>query len=368
MVIDSISVYHVRMPLIYPFRTAFGNNEAIDSVLVKMSAGGCYGWGEAAPWGEPAYSPEWTGGAFQVIKTFLGPLLLGENITSGRILQDRLAVVKANYFAKGALDLAWWDLYARSLGEPLWKTLGGERDTVDVGADFGVMDSIGQLVETIGEAVNRGYKRVKLKYRPGWELEMVREVRKAFPETVFHVDCNSAYTLEHIDMFKELDKYDMAMIEQPLMHDDLIDHARLQREVSTPICLDESITSPVRTRQAIEIKACGYINVKPGRVGGLTQAKAIHDICVSGEIPCWVGGMLESSIGAYHCLALATLPNFSYPNDIFPSDRFYETDLCEPAVCLSGTSCIKALDSPGCGTEPNPKRLSELTLDKAILR
>jgi o-succinylbenzoate synthase len=366
--IESIEIYRVATPLLYPFRTAFGNDETIESVLVKMTADGIVGWGEAAPWRNPAYSPECGAGTYLVVRDFLAPLLLGQEIDSGEQLQAKLACVKSNPFAKASLDLAWWDLYAKGRQEPLWKTLGGKGPVVDVGADFGVMDAVDDLLRVIGEAMEAGYKRVKLKYRPGWELDMITAVRKEFPDTVFHVDCNSAYTLDDVAMIKALDDFDLAMVEQPLSHDDLVDHATLQAQLETPICLDESITSPAKARKAIQIKACGWVNIKPGRVGGLTQAVKIHDTCQAAGIPCWVGGMLECSVGAMHCVALATLPNFTYPNDIFPTDRFWAEDLGDPPIVHSGPSQISASEEPGCGAEPNAERLARCTLEHAALR
>ena len=217
---------------------------------------------------------------------------LGQTIRSGQEMQDRLAWVKGNPFAKAALDLAWWDLYARCQNEALWRLLGGVNNVVDVGADLGVMESIDRLLEAIGASLKAGYKRINFKYRPGWEIEMVDAVHKAFPDAIFHVDCNSAYTLGDLAMFEVLDNYDLAMIEQPLMHDDLIDHAELQSRLRTPLCLDESVTSADKARKAIKIGACRWINIKPGRVGGLTPALDIHNLCQEAGIPCWIGGML----------------------------------------------------------------------------
>jgi len=366
MKIDRIEIYRVGMPLVYPFRTAFGNDDRIESILVKITSGDHYGWGESTPWQSPGYSAECAPTAFIIIRDFLAPLLLGQDIASGDDLQQRLACVKGNNFAKASLDHAWWDLHARMTVRPLWKVLGGRRNVVDVGADFGIMESVDLLLKTIDGALQAGFKRVKLKYRPGWELDMIRAVRKTFPTAVFHVDCNSAYTLSDADMLRRLDEFNLAMIEQPLMHDDLIDHATLQRELKTPICLDESITSVAKARKAKEIGACRWINIKPGRVGGLTNALAIHNYCQSVGIPCWVGGMLESSLGAFQCAALATLPNFVYPNDIFPSDRFYKHDLSDPPVVLSGPSQLTLPDTAGCGAEPNPDRLKAQTLESAV--
>ena len=269
MKIDSIEYYWVRMPLIYPFRTAFGNDAYVESLLVRMASGAIEGWGESSPWEKPAYSPEFAGGSFIVIDRFLAPLIIGKDIVSGQQLQDEMDIIKGNQFAKAALDTAWWDLHAKILGKPLWKLIGGKCNIVDVGADFGVMESIDLLLEEILEAIQQGFKRIKLKYRPGWELNMISRVRKEFPNTVFHVDCNSAYTWKDIEMLKALDDFNLAMIEQPLDYDDLIDHSKLQKILKTPICLDESINSFNRARQALEIGACGYINIKPGRVGGI---------------------------------------------------------------------------------------------------
>lgn len=368
MKVDSIEIFRVAMPLVYPFRTAFGNDETIESVLVRMTSEGSFGWGEASPWRLPAYSGEWAGGAFLAIRDFLGPALLDQEVSSGAELQGRLAGIKGNHFAKSALDLAWWDLEAKRRQEPLWKTLGGLREVIEVGADFGVMESTDLLLETIAGAVQAGFKRIKLKYRPGWELEMIAAVRAAFPETVFHVDCNSAYTLDALPMFQKLDRYHLAMIEQPLAHDDLIDHAELQRQIATPICLDESITSVAKARKAVQTGACRWINIKPGRVGGLTNALAIHDLCAGAGIPCWVGGMLESAVGARHCAALATLPNIKYPSDIFPSERFYARDLSRPPMALSGPSQMTLPSAPGVGAQPDPEQLKRQKIETATLR
>ena len=365
--IDAIELNRVCMPLISPFRTAYGSDDAIESVLVKMTSADCCGWGEASPLKAPTYSPEFAAGVFLVMREFLAPVLVGQDIASGENLQKRLAGFKGNYFAKGGLDMAWWDLQARRRGQPLWKLLGGCNQVVDVGADFGVLDSIDTLLEHVHAAAKAGFKRVKLKYAPGWALEMVAAVRKAFPNTVFHIDCNSAYTLDDLPMFRELDGYDLAMIEQPLAHDDLIDHAKLQAAIRTPICLDESISSLDKARKAIALKACRWINLKPARAGGLTNALKIHDLCAEAGIGCWVGGMLESGLGAGHCLALATLPNIKYPSDIFPTSRFYQKDLALPEITLCGPSQIAAPYRPGLGFDPDPQQLAKLTVDRATL-
>lgn len=371
MRIDSIEVFHVAMPLLSPWRTAYGEDAAIESILVRIESAGLAGWGESAPFAAPCYSPEWAGGAFACIRDWLAPALVGEWIESGDDLQARLAHFKGNPFAKAALDTAWWVLEAKRQGKPLHRLLGANRDAVDVGADFGVMDSIGKLLADVAGAVEAGFKRVKLKYRPGWDIPMLRAVRQEFPTTTIHIDCNSGYGMEHFDMFCRLDDFHLAMIEQPLAHDDLVDHARLQAAIRTPVCLDESINSVARAEQAVDLGSCRWMNVKPGRVGGLTSAVAIQNLCRQAGIPCWVGGMLESAIGARICVALATLDNFTYPADIFPSGRFYRQDLARPELVLTkgpdGSPQAVALDEPGIGTEPDPRLLESLSVARARL-
>jgi len=368
MRIDTIEIYRVAMPLIYPFRTAYGSDDCIESILVRMTSGSYYGWGESSPLRAPTYSSEWAQGVFIAMRDWLAPLLVGQDITSGEQLQRALASIKGNYFAKGGLDLAWWDLYARFEGRPLWKLIGGKGPDVEVGADFGVMESLDDLLVEIGKAREAGFKRTKLKFRPGWDLNMVAAVRERYPDMVIHIDCNSAYRLSDLALFQELDRYHLAMIEQPLAHDDLVDHAKLQANIRTPICLDESIVSVDKARKAIELRACRWINIKPARVGGLTQALAIHDLCQEAGIPCWIGGMLESAIGQSFNMALATLPNIRYPSDIFPSERFYREDLGEPPITLSGPSRVTASMEPGIGCEPHPERLKRLTVERVVVR
>lgn len=364
MRIDSIDVFHVAMPLITPWRTAYGDDAAIESVLVRMTSGGLSGWGESAPFAAPCYSPEWAGGVFTLVRDWLAPALVGQFVESGENLQSQLAHFKGNPFAKAAVDTAWWDLEARRQGKPLHRLLGATRDAVDVGADFSVMDSVGDLLKAMGQAFEAGFKRIKLKYRPGWDISMLRSVREEFPTQVIHIDCNSGYTMANADMFCRLDDFHLAMIEQPLAYDDLVDHARLQSMIRTPICLDESINSLARADQAVDLGSCKWVNIKPGRVGGLTPAVAIHNLCKGAGIPCWVGGMLESAVGSRICIALSMLDNFQYPADIFPSRRFYRADLGRPEVELTsgpdGSPQVVAADLPGIGAEPDASLLEQL--------
>jgi O-succinylbenzoate synthase len=375
MHIDAVEIYRVAMPLLYPWRTAYGEDTAVESVLVRLHAseptgGGKFSaWGESSPLAAPCYSPEWAGGVFAVLRDWLAPAVVGREVASPADLHRLLAHFKGNPFAKAALDTAWWGLEAQRAGKPLHRLLGATRDTCPVGADFGVMDSIDDLLRAVAGAVQEGFPRIKLKFRPGWDLPMLAAVRREFPQQVVHIDCNSGYRLSDLELFRRVDEFNLAMIEQPLAHDDLVDHAKLQQAIRTPVCLDESITSPERAAQAIELGSCRYVNIKPGRVGGLTNAVAIHDMCRRAGIPCWVGGMLESAVGARLCVALAMLDNFTYPADIFPSKRFYADDLGRPELELvpgpDGTPHVAASQETGIGAQPDAALLHRLCKHKA---
>jgi O-succinylbenzoate synthase len=335
MRIDSIEVHHVAMPLLEPYRTGFGDEEVIESILVHLSGEGISVWSESTPFGEPFYGPDWTAGSFEVISRWLAPSIVGATIDSGAELATALGHVRGHRFAKAAIDIAWWTLAAAIEGRPLHSHLAGGRPTRDryeIGQALGVADSIDVLLEQTAAAVRDGYRRVKLKILAGWDVDVVRAVRSAFPDITLHVDANASYTLADADVFRQLDAFGLAMIEQPLAFDDLRDHAALQRMIETPICLDESVVSADHLLLALELGSCGAVNIKPGRVGGLTNALMIHDIAHEQGLTCWVGGMLESAIGASICAALQTLPGFTYPGDVFPTSRFYATDLAKPEV------------------------------------
>ncbi|MBI1900289.1 MAG: o-succinylbenzoate synthase [Planctomycetia bacterium] len=369
MLIDAVEIHHVAMPLLYPWRTAYGEDAAVESVLVRVESAGQAAWGESSPLAAPCYSPEWAGGVFACVRDWLAPAIVGQEINSGKELQSRLSHFKGNPFAKAALDTAFWVFKAQRDGRPLHRMLGATRDRACVGADFGVMDSIDDLLRAIAGAVEAGFPRIKLKFRPGWDLAMLAAVRREFPKCTFHIDCNSGYRLADLDMFRRIDEFQLAMIEQPLAHDDLVDHARLQEQIETPVCLDESITSLEKAQKAISLGSCRYVNVKPGRVGGLTNAAAIHDACGAAGISCWVGGMLESAVGARICVALAMLDNFTYPADIFPSSRFFASDLGRPGLALvrdeQGRPAVEAPAAPGIGAEPDPELLAKFGIARA---
>ncbi len=368
MRIDRIELFHVAMPLKQPWRTAYGEDATVHSVLCRMTSGSIDAWGESTPLAAPCYSPEWGGGIFAVCRDWLAPAVIGQNLPTATHLQERLALFKGNPFAKAVLDSAWWNLHSKVSGKSLHVALGATRDEVVVGADFGVMDRIEELLDDVGRAVDDGFPRIKLKFRPGWDIPMLTAVRRQHPDHTFHIDCNSGYQLSDLPLFRQIDEFQLAMIEQPLAHDDLNDHATLTRQIETPICLDESIASPRHAQQAIDLKSCGIVNVKPGRVGGLTNAVAIHNTCQRAGIPCWVGGMLESALGASMCISLAMLDQFTYPGDLFPSSRFYHEDLCDPPIQLhrtaEGLPAVRAFDRL---PEPIPARLESLQIQRALI-
>ncbi len=368
MRIDRIELFHVEMPLISPWRTAYGEDASIQSVLCRMTSGSVDAWGESCPLAAPCYSPEWAGGVFSTARNWLAPAIIGRDIDSGDQLQTLLSAFKGNSFAKAALDTAWWALESRLTNTPLHKLIGATREEVVVGADFGVTDDIDDLLKSVGEAVDAKFPRVKLKYRPGWDLDMLRAVRQQHPDHPIHIDCNSGYTINDIDMFRQVDEFRLEMIEQPLQHDDLTDHAQLQKLIETPVCLDESISNVGRAQQAVNLASCRYINIKPGRVGGITNAVAINNLCQEANIPCWIGGMLESATGVGFCVALSMLDNCTYPADIFPSSRFYHQDLSDTPLFLSqspdGIPSIRAQnDNPS----PNLTRIKDATLQSATI-
>lgn len=367
--VDRVDVYEVAMPLLAPWRTSYGRDDAIHSLLVRVTSGDVEAWGEATPFERPEYSSEWAHGGLDLLQRCLAPAVVGRAFDRAADVREPLDRYKGNHFAKAALETACWSLEAALTGCSLRELIGGRSEAVEVGADFPVMDSFEHLVEAIGGAVDDGFRRVKLKFRRGWDIPMLEVVRSHFPDLAVHVDCNSAFSLDDIALLRELDRFDLAMVEQPLAHDDLHDHAVLAREIETPICLDESVTSERRARLAVELGSCRWVNIKPGRVGGLTAAVAIHDICRDAGIPCWVGGNLESAIGAGIATAFATLDNVRYPADIFPTSRLYREDLAVPEVAFRRIDGAPHAipDAAGCVREPDPERLDRMTVTAATV-
>ena len=360
MRIDRLDVYYVAMPLIYPWRTAYGEDADIHSVLVKATSGEHAAWSEATPFFAPTYLPESAGSVFYLITEVIGPHVVGREYETADEINARLDVFKGNSFAKAAVEICWWTLESAMTGTPLHRLVGGETREVVAGADFGIQDSIDMLLGNVQTAVDAGFPRIKLKVREGWDLEVLQAVTSAFPDMTFHIDCNAGYTLDDLPFFKAIDGMGLAFLEQPLYYADVLDHAELARQIETPVCLDETIVSVKAAEQAIQVGACKYINIKPGRVGGLRNAIAIHDLSRDAGIPVWIGGMLESALGASFCVEMATLPNFTYPGDLFPSSRFYTQDLCDPPLEFAGKNTFQPF--AGRLPEPNPERLGELTV------
>ena len=368
MRIDRIDVYHITIPFVYPWRTAYGSDPDLHSVLVRMASGEHAGWGEASPLKAPTYSPESAMSVFHTISEFLAPAIVGREFETPEDLLAAYRWIKGNPFAKAGPEIAWWMLKAAMEGKPLHELLGGTFRHVDAGADFGIQDSIDMLLEKLQGAVDRGFKRIKLKAGPGWDLEMLRAVRSTFPKQTFHIDCNSGYTLDDLPLFREIDKLGLAMIEQPLFHTDLLDHAELGRQIETPICLDESITSVRDFEWALKLKSCQVLNIKTGRVGGLSVALKLHDMARDAGIPCWVGSMLESGMGAGVLVELATLNNFTYPGDLFPSQYFFTQDLTVPELVLNDDCTFTPSTVPGIPYKPVAERVERAALHhKTIL-
>jgi len=368
MRIDQMEIYYVVFPLIYPWRTAYGSDPDVHTILVKLCSGVHVGWGETTPLYAPFYSPESSVGVYHTIREYFAPQIVGHEFPTARSIGEHLKHFKGNFFAKAGVENAWWLLKAIMEGKPLHKLLGGTRKVVESGTAHGIKENLDMLMEAIQKGIDDGYKRTKLKFAKGWALEMLKPVRANFPKHTFHIDCNSSFTLDDLPMFKEVDKLGLAMIEQPLFHDDLVEHARLQAQLDTPICLDESIKSVRDMRLAIELKSCRYVNIKPPRVGGLQASIDIHNLARDNGIPAWVGGMLESSLGKGVNLELATLENFSYPNDIGPSSRGIKEDITKPTLEFPGKERVFTPSTvPGIPYLPNEEKLKKFTQHRFIL-
>jgi len=370
MKIEGIDIYWVRLPLAFVWKTSYADQLYTDTILVRMESGGQYAWGESCPPYMPGYSAEHTVATFYTLREHLAPRIIGQDLDSAQALLDRISDIKGNQFARAALEITWWVLEAKRRGVPLHVALGGKGDRVAVGADFGIQDSVDILLEKIQGAIDQGFPRIKLKFRPGWDLDMVAAVRSAFPRFTFHIDCNAAYTPADTDLFRKLDRYHLAMIEQPLADDglSLINHADLQKRIETPVCLDESALSLAHVQAAIRLGSCKVVNIKMARVGGLTASRDIQALCAEHAIPCWVGGMLESAIGGAICAELATLPNFTYPGDIFPSSYFYKNDVGKPEIVLSGPGEVATSQVPGIAQEPDTDLLTRWTTNHVAFR
>jgi O-succinylbenzoate synthase len=362
--LERVELRQIRMPLLSPFETSFGIEDDREAIVLRISAEGMTGWGECVAGAFPGYSYETVGTAWHALESFFIPALLGQrsDVQTFRAVIERY---KGHPQARAGLELALWDLAGKAEGRSLQSLLGGALPRVAVGVSIGIQSDAASLVRTVAAYLDQGYRRVKIKIKPGRDLEEARAVRTAFPRLALQVDANSAYSLAEADRLKALDELDLLLVEQPLAEDDLIDHARLQRELRTPICLDESILSARHARQALDIGACRVINIKPARLGGLTEAKAVHDLCLERGIPVWCGGMLETGIGRAANLALASLPGFRLPGDISASARYYSRDIATPAFTLNPDSTIDVPQGSGLGIEVDLAELDRVTVRTA---
>jgi o-succinylbenzoate synthase len=359
--IERVELYHVRLPLVQPFETSFGREDVRDTVIVAVRGGGLTGWGEAATSVGPWYEYETVETCWHVLRDFMGPRLAGETISSPDDPARLMAPIRGHHMAKMGLEAAAWDLLGQAGGCSIAGLLGGVRERVPVGVSIGVQPSVPALLDRIEEYWGQGYSRIKIKIKPGWDVDVVRQVRERFPEVPLMVDANSAYTLADAGRLAALDDYALMMIEQPLPYDDLVDHAALQRTLRTPICLDESVPSLAAARAALALGSGRIVNIKPGRVGGLTVARAIHDLCRENDWPVWCGGMLETGIGRAHNVALASLPGFTLPGDISASARYFYEDIVEPAFVVNEDGTMSVPTGPGIGVAVVPERLQAAT-------
>src|ERR1700693_5671464 len=352
MRLKKIILREIHLPLIMPFETSFGETSLRRILLVETDVDGISGWGESTAGEDPFYSYETVETAWHILRDFLWPILKDQEIASASEVWDMLARVRGHNMAKGSLEAAIWDAEAKQKNIPLAKLLGGVREEISCGVSIGIQPTIPDLIAKVEKELAAGYQRIKIKIKPGWDIEPVRTLRERFPRIRLMVDANSAYTLADAAHLKQLDAFYLIMIEQPLGWDDIHSHVALQRQLDTPICLDESIHGVENARAAIAMRACGIINIKLGRVGGHTAARRIHDLCQSKSVPVWCGGMLESGIGRAHNIAMSTLANFSLPGDVSASRRYWQADIIEPEVEVSRQGTIRVPTARGIGYAP----------------
>jgi o-succinylbenzoate synthase len=364
MKIEKVDLKRLNMPLKAPFETSFGRLTFKDFMVVSVHGDGFTGYGESVSLPFPVYNEETTGTVSYMLEEFLIPQLLDNEINTPEDVSTLFHPIRRNNMAKAAIEGAVWDLFAKQKGITLAEALGGNKQEIDVGVSIGIEPSIEEVLSKVERFISEGYKKIKIKIKPGFDVEVIRAIREKFGDDVpLMADANSAYTLEDIEIIKALDQFNLMMIEQPLAHDDIIDHSLLQREISTPICLDESIHSVEDARKAIELGSCKIINIKTGRVGGLTEAKKVHDLCADKGIPVWCGGMLEAGIGRAHNIALTSLTNFTIPGDTSASDRYWEVDIVEPEVKLSAPGMLVVPSTPGIGYNINEEVLESFVIE-----
>ncbi|WP_026583468.1 o-succinylbenzoate synthase [Bacillus sp. J33] len=362
MEIKSVILRHVKMELLNPFTTSVGTEVDKDFILVEIkSKSGLSGWAESVSIMEPIYNEETVKTNWHIMSDHLIPSLFAADIHHPDDVSEAFRTIRGNFNAKAALEGAVWDLYARENGIPLSKALGGVKDRIEVGVSVGIQNSEMAMLKQIEGYIKEGYKRIKVKIKPGWDVQILKAIRTQFPDIQLMADANCAYTLNDIEHLKKLEEFNLTMIEQPLEHDDIIDHAKLQSQLQTPICLDESIHTFEDARKAIELGSCKIINLKIGRVGGLTESRKIHDLCEANNIPMWCGGMLEAGIGRAHNIAVTTLSNFTLPGDTAPSSHYWKQDIIDPEVTMEDGYIIVP-EKPGIGFEPNRSKIEDVTL------
>ena len=367
MKIERIELKEIRLPLVAPFETSFGVTTERRIILVKVFSEGLIGWGECTCNEGPFYNHESTDSAWIVLRDYAGPFTIGQHIDSPERTTELTSKIRGNKMARAAVETAVWDLFARRDRVPLWKLLGGVQQEIASGVSIGLQETDRELLAKIDTEVKAGYQRIKIKIKPGRDYEMVRAVRKEYPNIKLTVDANSAYTLADIEMLRRLDEFDLMLIEQPLAYDDIIDHLELQRALRTPICLDESILSVDDARKALSLGACRIINIKLGRVSGHTEARKIQAYCKERGVPVWCGGMLESGIGRAQNIAMSTLAGFTMPGDVSASARYWHEDIIIPEVQVSSTGTIRRPEGVGIGYEVNEERIEALTVRKEVI-
>src|SRR5579863_28143 len=368
MKIEAITLREIQMPLVHFFETSFGRTSSRRILLLTAHGEGVNGWGECVAGENPFYSSEWTDSAWPTITRHLAPAVLGRTLDSARDCAALLSRVRGHRMAKAAVENALWDAEAKQKNLPLWKLLGGTRTEISCGVSIGIQDSVEQLLEKIQIELAAGYRRIKVKVKPGWDVHVLEKIRSRWADITLSCDANSAYTLDQVEHLRKFDQFNLLMIEQPLWNDDIYYHARLQKELRTSICLDESIVSVRSAAFAAETNACRIINVKVGRVGGFSEALKIHDLCQAHNIPVWCGGMLETGIGRSQNIALSSLENFSLPGDVSASKRYWKEDIIDPEVEVSPQGMIAISDQPGTGYRVKPELIEKLTVRKETLR
>ena len=367
MKIEKIEMHHVSIPLKHFFETSFGREDHGEHIIVKLSGDGLHGYGESAVSPDPSYCYETTETVWHVMKDFLIPAVLGREIDGIETLLKSMSKVRGHHFAKCGIEGAYWHLHSLKEGQPLHRIWGGTRTKIQSGVSIGIQDSVEELLERITGFLDQGYKRIKIKIKPGWDVVPVEAVRKKFGDIPLMVDANAAYTLNDSGILQSLDEFDLTMIEQPLHFADLTEHAVLQKQLKTPICLDESISGVRTANAALALGSCKIINIKPGRVGGYVAAREIHDICKIAAIPVWCGGMLEFGIGRALNLAICSLPNFIFPGDVSSSDRYFDEDIITPPVEFTDGELLLS-EEPGFGFKPDDNLIEKYSTRSLLFK